>query len=160
MWFFFSIVIAVHVHFPFYIVMMRSSPSCLPQYTESKYIMAKEKMMKQQSISLPKQDGQAIFCLWLHFPSEHQSIIRGSGVRGQGIHQNSLCSMRYTKEPLRIRVGLLCLWLSTLRPIPSSPWPAGCELINHSKGLKWLTITYTALLLLSLTLQLLTHHRR
>lgn len=86
-----------------------------------------------------------------------RSAIRHQRVRGREIHQNSLCSVRYTKEPLRIRDGLLCLWLSTLRPIPSSPWPAWCELINHSNGLTWRAITYTALLLHSLSLQLRTH---
>lgn len=101
-------------------------------------------MMKQESISSPKQDGQAIRCLLVTFPL--RTPIRHQRVRGRKIHQNSLCSVRYTKEPLRISDGLLCLWLSTLRPIPSSPGPAWCELINHSNGLTWQTITYTALL--------------
>lgn len=89
-----------------------------------------------------------------------RSAIRHQRVRGREIHQNSLCSVRYTKEPLRIRDGLLCLWLSTLRPIPSSPRPAWCELINHSNGLTWQTIAYTALLLHFLSVQLRTHRRR
>ena len=71
--------------------------------------------------------------LWLHFPpQQHPSSQR---VRGRPIHQNSLCSARYTKEPLRISDGPLCLWLSTLRAIPSSPSTAWCELINHSNEL-------------------------
>lgn len=80
---------------------------------------------------------------WLHFPSERHpsSVGQGSG----GIHQNSLCSMRYTKEPLRIRDGLLCLWLSTLGPLPSTPAPAWCELISHPSGLARRTITCTPL---------------
>lgn len=89
-----------------------------------------------------------------------QSAIRHQRVRGREIHQNSLCSVRYTKEPLRIRDGLLCLWLSTLRPIPSSPRLAWCELINHSNGLTWQTITCTVLLLHSLSVRLCTHQRR
>lgn len=99
---------------------MLSSTGRLPHCTETIYIMAKKRgMMKQQSISFPKQDSQAIRCLLVTFPP--QSAIRHQRVRGQEIHQNSLCSVRYTKEPLRIRDGLLCLWPSTLRPIPSSP---------------------------------------
>lgn len=63
--------------------------------------------------------ARAIRSLLVTFPPRTPSVIRGSGVGG--IHQNSLCSVRYTKEPLRIRDGLLCLWLSTLGPLPSSP---------------------------------------
>lgn len=89
-----------------------------------------------------------------------QSAIRHQRVRGQEIHQNSLCSLRYTEEPLRIRDSLLCLWLSTLRPIPSSPRPAWCELINHSNGLTRQTITHTALFLHFLSLWFRTHRTR
>lgn len=92
-------------------------------------------MRKQESSSSPKQDGGGDL-----LPPGYispQSAIRHQKVRGREIHQNSLCSVRYTKEPLRIRDGPLCLWLSTLRPIPSSCSPAWCELINHSNGLTW-----------------------
>lgn len=34
-----------------------------------------------------------------------RGAIRHQRVRGRKIHQNSLCSVRYTKEPLRIRDG-------------------------------------------------------
>lgn len=91
--------------------------------------------MKQQRVSLPKQDGRGDL-----LPSGYislQSVIRHQRVKGREIHQNSLCSVRYTKEPLRIRDGLLCLWPSTLGAIPSSPQPAWCELIIHSGELTW-----------------------
>lgn len=124
-----------------------SSTGCMPLQTKTKYIMAKKKtkkteMMKQESVFSPKQDGQAIRCLLVTFPLRAPSVIKGS--RGRAIHQNSLCSVRYTKEPLRISNGPLCLWLSTLRPIPSSPGPAWCELINHSNELTRRALAYTA----------------
>ena len=72
-----------------------------------------------------------------------RNAIRHQRVRGQRIHHNSLCSGKYTKEPHRIKDGPLCLWLYTLGPIPSSPGPAWCELINHSNGLTWQTIANT-----------------
>lgn len=87
----------------------------------------------------PNRMARAIRSLLVTFPLRTPSVIRGSGVGG--IHQNSLCSVRYTKEPLRIRDGLLCLWLSTLGPLPSSPAPAWCELISHPSGLARRTIT-------------------
>lgn len=81
-------------------------------------------------ISRAKQDGRADpQPLWLHFPLGAPSIRHGRGQRSAGIHQNSLCSVRYTKEPLRIRGGPLCLRLPTLGPLPSAAAPPRCELV-------------------------------
>lgn len=116
----------------------------ITRHTETEYIMAKKTAMtRQETISSSKQDGQTTRCLLVTFPLRAPSVI--GGVRGREIHQNSLCRVRYTEEPLRIRDGLLCLWLSTLRPIPSSPRPAWCELINHSNGLTRQTVPHAAL---------------
>lgn len=141
-----------------HVVLMLSTTSHLPHYNETKYIIAKKKktLDDEARVHFISQTGWPGDPLPSGYISP-QSAIRHQRVRGREIHQNSLCSVRYTKEPLRIRDGLLCLWLSTLRPIPSSPGPAWCELINHSKGLTWQSVTYTALSLHSLSLQLRTH---
>lgn len=81
-------------------------------------------------VSFPKQDGRALRCLRGYISP--RSAIRHLRVRGRGIHQNSLCSTRYTKEPLRVSDSVLCLWPSTLRPISSSPRRAWRELIKRS----------------------------
>lgn len=98
-------------------------------------------------ISFPKQDGRALRRLSGYISP--RSTIRHLRVRGRGIHQNSLCSTRYTKEPLRISDSVLCLWLSTLRPISSSPRSAWREFINHSSRLTEPPLTHSTLYLLS-----------
>lgn len=108
-------------------------------------------MLKQEIILFPKQEGRAIRCLSGYISP--LSAIRHRWIRGQEIHQNSLCSTWYTKEPLRISDSELCLWPSTLGPISSSTRPAWCELINHPSRLTGQTLTYSALYLRSVSLQ-------
>lgn len=60
-------------------------------------------IMDREAILSPKQESRAIRSLPATFPL--RAAIRHQGVRGRKIHQNSLCSARYTKEPLRIRDG-------------------------------------------------------
>lgn len=59
--------------------------------------------MDQEAILSPKQEGRGE----PQPPSyiSPQGTIRRQRVRGRKIHQNSLCSGRYTKEPLWIRDG-------------------------------------------------------
>lgn len=94
------------------------------------WILSKEKEAKRwikYPLSFPNRMDKLSAAFGYVSP---QSAIHHQGVRGQEIHQNSLCNVRYTKEPLRIRGSLLCLWPPTLRPWPSSPVKA-CSMWAH-----------------------------